>query len=286
MAPLVFISCGQYSEQEKKLGKAVVAIVKGFEFEPYFAENQNSLKGLHENILSKLNECSGFIAVMHPRGLLSFPGGAKHTRGSVWIEQEIAIAAFIAQYSGRGIEVAAFIHEDIKREGIRDLLHLNPISFRSDNQVLEQLPGILKKWTLVGSAHAELKLSYEKVKITGAQHDYMLIVSVTNSGTPRLTEYQIDLLFPDAFLSQTMQYGHEVHDRRTATHRMFRLSEKEHLNAPIFPGDTKRIFTLPYFVDRTNFNSAAMEQMVTATLRLGKEKPIVEERPIRDFQIF
>jgi hypothetical protein len=83
-----------------------------------------------------------------------------------------------------------------------------------------------------------------------------------------------------------MQYGPEVYDRRTATHRMFRQSEKEHLNAPIFPGDTKRIFTLPYFVDRTNFDSKAMEQMVTATLRLGKEKAIVEERPIRDFQIF
>jgi hypothetical protein len=70
MAPLVFISCGQYSEQEKKLGKAVT-IVKGLGFDPYFAENQSSLKGLHENILSKLNECSGFIAVVHPRGMMN-----------------------------------------------------------------------------------------------------------------------------------------------------------------------------------------------------------------------
>lgn len=286
MAQLVFISCGQYSEQEKKLGKAVVAIVKEHGFDPYFAENQSSLKGLHENILSQLSECSGFIAVVHPRGLVSFPGGAKHNRASVWIEQEIAIAAFIAQYRGRSIEVAAFIHEDIKREGIRDLLHLNPIAFRSDNEVLEQLPGILKKWSLVGPAHAELKLSYEQARITGERHEYMLVVTITNSGSTRLTEYQIDLLFPDAFLNQTVQYGHEVYERRTATHRMFRLSEKEHLNAPIFPGDSKKMFTLPYFVDRTNFDSQAMEQMVTATLRLGKEKPIVEERPIRDFQIF
>src|SRR6267143_2201178 len=124
-------------------------------YEPYFAENQSSLKGLHENILSKLNECSGFIAVMHPRGMVSFPGGAKHTRGSVWIEQEVAIAAFMTQYSGRNIEVAAFIHEDIKREGIRDLLHLNPISFRSDKEILEQLPRILGNWSLAGSAQVE-----------------------------------------------------------------------------------------------------------------------------------
>jgi len=98
--------------------------------------------------------------------------------------------------------------------------------------------------------------------------------------------YQVDLLFPDAFLSQTMQYGHEVHDRRTPTHRMFRISEKEYLNEPIFPGDTKRVFSLPYFVNQTNFDSKALEQTGKATLRCGKEKPIVEERSIRDFQIF
>jgi hypothetical protein len=124
------------------------------------------------------------------------------------------------------------------------------------------------------------------VTITGAQHDYMLVISVTNSGTTRLTEYQVDLFFPDTFLSQTMQYGSEVHDRRTATHRMFRISENEHRNAPIFPGDTKRIFTLPYFVNNSNFDGKALDQMVTATLRCGKEKPIVEERSVRDLQIF
>ena len=283
---MIFISCGQFTPEEKALGRNICTIVRDLGYEPYFAENQSSVKGLYENILSKLNECSGLIAVMHPRGAVSFPGGAKHTRGSVWIEQEIAIAAFLAQFSGRSIEVAAFIHGDIKREGIRDLLHLNPISFRADREVLDQLPGILEKWKLVGSANVELKLSYERVKVTGERHDYMLTVDVTNSGTTRLTEYQVDLLFPDAFLNQAIQYGHEVHSRRTNTHRMFRISENEHLNETIFPGDTKRIFSLPYFVDSTVFHSKAMEQTFQVTLRCGKERPIVEEHAIRDFQIF
>jgi hypothetical protein len=289
MAPLVFISCGQYTEQEKDLGNAVAAIVQGLGFDPYFAENQSSLKGLHENILSKLNECSGFIAIAHPRGKVSFPGGGKpHTRASVWIEQEIAIASFIAKHSGRSVEVAAFIHEDIKKlEGLRALLQLNPIRFRSDDEVLEQLPGILKKWTAVGSVHAKLNLSYEEGRITGDRHDYVLVVSVTNPGTHRLTEYQMDLMFPDAFLDQTVHFGHEVPDRRTTAHRMFRLSEKEYLNAPIFPGDTMVIFKLPYFVDHTNYyDSSAMAQMVKATLHLGEEEPVVVERSIQNFQVF
>jgi hypothetical protein len=243
MPETIFISCGQFAATEKALGKQICTIVRDAGYEPYFAENQSSLKGLHENILSKLNECAGFIAIMHPRGVVSFSGGGSHTRGSVWIEQEIAIAAFLAKHSGRDIGVAAFIHEDIKREGIRDLLHLNPISFRSDAEVLEQLPGILRNWTLVGSLDVELKLSYEKVKITGERHDYMFVVSVTNSGTTRVEEYQVDLLFPDAFLDQAIQYGAEVHDRRTPTHRMFRTSEKEHRGAAIFPDDTKRVLT-------------------------------------------
>lgn len=120
--------------------------------------------------------CAGFIAVIHPRGVVSFPGGTQHTRGSVRIEQEIAIAAFISQFSGRSIEVAAFIHEDIKREGIRDLLHLNPILFHDDREILGQLPGVLRNWKLVGPPRIELKLSYDKKNITGARHDYMLVV--------------------------------------------------------------------------------------------------------------
>jgi hypothetical protein len=59
MAPLIFISCGQFTDQEKRLGKAVVAIVKGLGFEPYFAETQSNLNGLHENILNKLNDLKG-----------------------------------------------------------------------------------------------------------------------------------------------------------------------------------------------------------------------------------
>jgi hypothetical protein len=147
MAPLVFISCGQSTEQEKRLGKAVATIVRGFKFEPYFAETQSSLNGLHENILSKLNECAGLISIMHDRGKVAGIDGNFHVRGSVWVEQEIAIAAFITHALKRKIEVACFISTEIKREGIRDLLHLNPVMFTENGEVLEQLPSILETWT-------------------------------------------------------------------------------------------------------------------------------------------
>jgi hypothetical protein len=126
---------------------------------------------------------------MHPRGEVEYSASVKHVRGSVWIEQEIAIAAFITHCMGRKIEVAAFIHERVKREGIRDLLHLNPISFRSDNEVLEleQLPLILARWKPENSS-AKLKITYSKVRITGERHDYLLEAFVENTGSTRIED--------------------------------------------------------------------------------------------------
>jgi hypothetical protein len=249
MPPIIFVSCGQYTADEKRLGKQVCEIVRGFNYEPYFAETQSNLKGLHENILTKLNECSGLITIMHPRGQVEYSATAKHIRGSVWIEQEIAIAAFMTHCMGRKIEVAAFIHENIKREGIRDLLHLNPISFRSDNEVLEQLPMILARWKPESSS-AKLKITYSKVKITGERHDYILEIFVENTGSARIEQYALDLSFPNAFLNQGSIYSLELDGRRTTTHRYFRVTEQHYPNKAIFPGDTQRVFILDYFVDR------------------------------------
>ncbi|HET9131281.1 MAG TPA: hypothetical protein VFO86_10055, partial [Terriglobia bacterium] len=122
---MVFISCGQFTKNEKGLGREVSKLVDDLTpYDSYFADTQSSLAGLTENILSRLNQCAGFIAIMHPRGEVVFPDGSTHTRGSVWIEQEIGIAAFITQVLKRPVNVAAFIHESIKREGMRDQLHL------------------------------------------------------------------------------------------------------------------------------------------------------------------
>jgi len=285
MPPTIFVSCGQYTADEKLLGKQVCEIVRGFNHEPYFAENQSNLKGLHENILTKLNECVGLITIMHPRGEVESSANARHIRGSVWVEQEIAIAAFLTHCMDRKIEVAAFIHESIKREGIRDLLHLNPILFCADNEVLEQLPLILAKWKPEISC-AKLKITYRKMKSASERHDYILEVFVENTGSTRIEEYTLDLSFPNAFLNQTSIYALEIANRRTKTHRCFRVTEQRS-NVPIFPGDTERVFTLDYFVDHDLYmDSTAMGQSLVATLRCGSEQPIVEEHAVREFQNF
>lgn len=148
--PLIFVSCGQSTPAERKLGQAIAAMVeKETDCRAYFAEIQNSLEGVTENILKRLGTAVGFIAIMHPRGVVTNPhsdSGKSWVRGSVWVEQEIAIAAFISQALDRRIRVRAYVHKSILREGLRDKLHLNPQLFADDSEILNDLAVELPSW--------------------------------------------------------------------------------------------------------------------------------------------
>ena len=74
--PKIFLSCGQFTEDEKKLGKQIAEIVElETGHKVFYAQNVSSLEGLNNNILEALKSCIGFIAVMHPRGENSAPSG-------------------------------------------------------------------------------------------------------------------------------------------------------------------------------------------------------------------
>jgi hypothetical protein len=145
---LVFISCGQYVREEIQLGEKLAAMVSEHTgCEGYFAQNQNSLAGLSAHIFRALDQCVGFVGVMHHRGVVETLGGSKHTRGSVWIEQEIAIAAFLTATRNRDIPVLLYIQKGIKREGVREQLKLNPIEFDEEADVLTHFVSSLKNGT-------------------------------------------------------------------------------------------------------------------------------------------
>lgn len=143
---IVFISCGQFTEEERTLGVAVVSLVKELTpFEPYFAEEQSSFEGLTQHVFNALNRCVGFVGIMHHRGIVSTPNGSR-VRASVWIEQEIAVAAFLNETLGRQISVAAYMQEGIALEGVREKLLLNPKTFTTNDNVLDHLRMILPMW--------------------------------------------------------------------------------------------------------------------------------------------
>lgn len=140
--PLVFISCGQYTDAEKAIGVKISDIIRSHtDYVPYFAENQRSFEGLSNSILAALHRMCAMVVIMHKRGEVKTPHDRFH-RGSVWVEQEIAIAAAM-QHAGRDIIVAAYVQDGIKREGLRDLLHLNPISFITEDDIAKHFESLV-----------------------------------------------------------------------------------------------------------------------------------------------
>jgi len=115
----VFISCGQFSVAEKSLGKEIAKVIrKETNFEPFFAEEVQSLGGLDDDILRALRDCVAFITVLHPRGTINRPDGSTQVRASVWIEQEIAIATYIQRVENRPVHIIAFKHSSVGREAL------------------------------------------------------------------------------------------------------------------------------------------------------------------------
>lgn len=164
--PLIFVSCGQSTLAERQLGQEIAKLVERLTgCRAYFAENQNSLEAVTENILRKLGAAAGFIAIMHPRGDVSNSAtGQRWVRGSVWVEQEIAIAAFISQALQQPMRVRAYIHESISREGLRSQLHLNPKSFIADSEILKDLTLELPSWrNLEQLQHSEFDLEHRRL---------------------------------------------------------------------------------------------------------------------------
>ena len=66
--PKVFISCGQQTPEEIKLGEDIADLVKHFGYTPFYAQRVSTVKGLTENIFHQLRSCQAFITVMHDRG--------------------------------------------------------------------------------------------------------------------------------------------------------------------------------------------------------------------------
>ena len=144
--PIIFVSCGQTTKDEIALGKAIAQIIdEETPARAYFAENQASLEGVSSHILGNLESCIGFVAIMHYRGQVMPPGDAPFQRASVWVEQEIAIASYRIHTLNQHLQVQLYIQNGIKREGLRDKLMLNPVSFDTNEEVIEHFRSVVRQ---------------------------------------------------------------------------------------------------------------------------------------------
>ena len=132
----VFISCGQRNKREKDIGLACKNYLKSKGFVAYFAEEVHSLEALTENIFRHLRNSEYFIFIDFKRDELP----NEKFRGSVFVNQEIAVAAFLE------IETVGFHEKGIIREGVIEHLIANPVYFSSKGEFIKKLEEETKEW--------------------------------------------------------------------------------------------------------------------------------------------
>jgi hypothetical protein len=294
--PIVFISCGQSTAAECALGKQIAKLVEDATgCCAYFAENQRSLDGVTDHILKKLRSSVAFVAVMHPRGNVSNPHtGEKWVRGSVWVEQEIAIAAFMSQALEMPIEVIAYIHNGIPREGLRDKVLLNPTFFDDDSEVVAHLEEFLPKWkdTLLGKPRTGLSLKANMVcreipvpggSTSGDERSFLLDVGIENDGTADAKEFRLDLEFPAEFDDTG---GHKLRGTSSRPgYRLFGVDNNHQGYHHVYPTDKVDVLSGVRLVVRNSLlrsNRELSERPFIATVYSSDMKPRVTQRTIME----
>lgn len=102
----IFISCGQMKDtEEEKIAYQLKDRLYSEEYEPYVAIKEQTTKGLKENIFSMLEKSEYILFIDFKREQL-YSSGKKIYRGSLFSNQELAIAAYLE------ISIIAFQEEE------------------------------------------------------------------------------------------------------------------------------------------------------------------------------
>jgi hypothetical protein len=290
--PLVFVSCGQETDAEKKLGTDIIALVRrSADRDAYFAETVTSLDGLSASIFKNLARASAFITVMHHRGVVKGrPGDADRTRASVWIEQEIAIAAFLKYTRPFDLQVAAYAQRDLDLEGVRQVLHLNATPFDKEDEVLADVERTLASWDLRPSRSADprldVTLDYEKATNSdGKRHQYQLKALLKNTSDVVIPGVDFRITFPKRFLLTNWSYQGERRHSETETHRIF---EDKEYSINIAPGEEypRHLTVYQMTTDLHIRDRGEMNLPVTVDVYMDRRRIGSVTKPFKELQIF
>jgi hypothetical protein len=138
---LIFVSCGQLTDEEKQLGNAVKDLIDATDdFEAYFAETVHDLAALAHHIFEALHRCSGAISFLHNRGSVTSSRGENWgIRSSAWVNQEIAILAFRQFLESENLPILVFKDSDIRLEGAMTSFIANPLPLGSLQDTLAKI---------------------------------------------------------------------------------------------------------------------------------------------------
>src|SRR6266566_4900583 len=120
----VFISCGQSKHSDEvETAQKISRRLQELGFDPYIAVEEQTLRGLKENIFSQIENSEYFVFVDFKREQLVSNDPPMH-RGSLFSHQELALASFL------DIPVLAFQETRVRpSDGILRFLQANCIPF-------------------------------------------------------------------------------------------------------------------------------------------------------------
>jgi hypothetical protein len=129
----VFISCGQQKDtDEVDIAHKIKEGLDKLGYDPYIAVEEQTLKGVKENILKQLETAEYFIFIDFKREQILMKSGEPIFRGSLFSHQELAIASFL------DIPVIAFQEKGVKKDdGILRFIQANCVEF-TDRSSLPQ----------------------------------------------------------------------------------------------------------------------------------------------------
>ncbi len=119
------------------------------------------------------------------------------------------------------------------------------------------------------------------------RHDYILNITVQNLGSEIIHTYHLDLEFPVCVVEQPETIASFVEDRTNRVSCFFRSIRHDQDDA-IYPGDTKKIITFPYYMDHDIYLSRGklFDQTVKTTFYREGFQPLALEKLFEDLQFF
>lgn len=148
----IFLSCGQASEEERKVAKEIKDWLEDPTqgFKVYIAIEAQSINDINNEIIQNLEDSDYFIFIDFKREQVIKPNGKEIFRGSLFTNQELALAYWL------DFEKALFLQQEgIELEGMSRYLLSNAEKFVELNEILAKVKTQIKKreWTPSYSRH-------------------------------------------------------------------------------------------------------------------------------------
>jgi len=161
----VFISCGQTKDSDElTTAKQISCRLGELGFDPYIAVEEQTLRGLTENIFPRLRDSEYFVFVdfkrekLVPHGKSDLVGSPEFQhRGSLFSHQELALASFL------DVPLLAFQENGVKKDdGILRFLQANATPFTDRNLLPNVIADKVQELKWNPSSRNELVLVREK----------------------------------------------------------------------------------------------------------------------------